>query len=199
MTGTSERLRGRQGFNGSKAVATTDARVSFPDNEFAPGDRRAALLPTRRQESELEKERRIGRSLDFMMQHLHKPIQVPILSAIAGMSVSHFSFLFKRATGCAPIEYFIRARMRRACELLEETTLNVKEVAASMGYDDPFYFSRLFKSVNGLAPREYRNVKARDGRVIAGGHDPITSPVDHDDSNWSKERLVQMNHNESSL
>jgi AraC-like DNA-binding protein len=46
--------------------------------------------------------------------------------------------------------------MNYAARLLETTSLNVKEIADVLGYDDPFYFSRLFKSVNGLAPREYR-------------------------------------------
>ena len=43
-----------------------------------------------------------------------------------------------------------------ACELLKAGSLHVKEVAAALGYDDPFYFSRVFKSVNRIAPSEYR-------------------------------------------
>ena len=46
--------------------------------------------------------------------------------------------------------------MRRACELLRNENLSVKEVAALLGYSDPYYFSRLFKSVIGVAPRSYR-------------------------------------------
>ena len=46
--------------------------------------------------------------------------------------------------------------MQQACRLFDCTSLNVKEVAAALGYDDPFYFSRTFKSVNRVAPSEYR-------------------------------------------
>jgi len=87
---------------------------------------------------------------------MEKPIRIPALGKIAGMSASHFYPLFKAATGCTPNDYFIRTRMRRACELLRGTQLSVKEVAAALGYDDPYYFSRLFKSVNGVPPREFR-------------------------------------------
>jgi len=91
-----------------------------------------------------------------MKQHLDKPIQVSTLTTLAGVSPSYFFALFKRATGQTPIDFFIHLRMRRACELLETTSLSVKEVAASLGYDDQFYFSRVFKSVNHVAPSAYR-------------------------------------------
>jgi transcriptional regulator GlxA family with amidase domain len=100
--------------------------------------------------------RKIEQSIDYMMEHLDKPLQVATLAARANVSASHFFVLFKRRTGCPPIDYFTRLRMQRACELLEEDSLHVKEVAAALGYDDPFYFSRVFKSVNRIAPSEYR-------------------------------------------
>jgi len=99
---------------------------------------------------------RIGIALAYMLKNLEKPIRIPALGKIAGMSASHFYPLFKAATGCTPNDYFIRTRMRRACDLLRGTQLSVKEVAAALGYDDPYYFSRLFKSVNGVPPREFR-------------------------------------------
>jgi AraC-like DNA-binding protein len=91
-----------------------------------------------------------------MLRHLDEPLQVATLAARASVSPSHFFALFKRRIGCAPIDYFIRLRMQHACRLLDETMLSVKEVAATLGYDDPFYFSRVFKSVNRVAPSEYR-------------------------------------------
>jgi AraC-like DNA-binding protein len=94
-----------------------------------------------------------------MMRHLDEPLQVATLAAQANISASHFFALFKRQTGCAPIDCFIRLRMQHACRLLDETVLSVKEVAATLGYDDPFYFSRIFKSVNRVAPSEYRLLK----------------------------------------
>ena len=99
---------------------------------------------------------KIEQSIAYMMRHLDEPLQVATLAAQANISASHFFALFKRQTGCAPIDCFIRLRMQHACRLLDETVMSVKEVAATLGYDDPFYFSRIFKSVNRVAPSEYR-------------------------------------------
>ncbi len=106
--------------------------------------------------SQLRTAQRVEASVRYMMEHLNRPLKVSTLSALVGVSNSSFFFLFKNATGHTPLDFFIRARMRRAAELLEKTRLQIKEVAGSLGYDDQFYFSRLFKSVHGVAPREYR-------------------------------------------
>jgi AraC-like DNA-binding protein len=100
--------------------------------------------------------RKIGQSISYMLQHLDQPLHVATLAAVVSFSPSHYSALFKRWMGCPPIDYFIHLRMRHACWLFDNTSLNVKEVAAALGYDDPFYFSRTFKAVNRVAPSEYR-------------------------------------------
>lgn len=100
--------------------------------------------------------RKIEQSISYMSQHLDQPLQVATLAAAVNVSPSHYSALFKRWIGSSPIDYFIRLRMQQACRLFDNTSLNVKEVAAALGYDDPFYFSRTFKSVNRIAPSEYR-------------------------------------------
>lgn len=99
---------------------------------------------------------RIGRSIAYMVNHLDEPVQVSTLAAQASVSPSHYFALFKRQTGTAPIDFFIRLRMNHARQLLDSTCSSVKEIAATMGYDDPFYFSRVFKSVHRVAPAEYR-------------------------------------------
>ena len=113
----------------------------------------------REESCESEAVRKIGQSISFMLRHLDEPLQVATLAARVNISPSHFFALFKRQIGCAPIDYFIRLRMQHACRLLDETVMSVKEVAAALGYDDPFYFSRIFKSVNQVAPSEYRLLK----------------------------------------
>ena len=103
---------------------------------------------------------KIEKSLFDMLHNLDKPIQMPTLSRLAGVSISHFYYLFKCATGHAPNHFLIRARMRRGCELLRGTDMRVKEVAGMLGYVDPLYFSRIFKSVHGVAPSQYRVMPA---------------------------------------
>ena len=99
---------------------------------------------------------RVERVIAYMMANLDQPLQVASLAMQANVSPSHFFAVFKRQTGSAPIDYFIRLRMERARQLLETTPASVKEVAAVLGYSDPFYFSRLFKAVYRVAPSECR-------------------------------------------
>src|SRR5579862_6436205 len=110
--------------------------------------------------------RKIEQSISYMLEHLNQPLQVATLAAAVNFSPSHYSALFKRWMGCPPIDYFIHLRMQQACRLFESTSLNVKEVAAALGYDDPFYFSRVFKSVNQLAPSEYRLMPKRQKEMV---------------------------------
>ena len=106
-----------------------------------------------------ESVRKVERSIAYMADHINQPLQVATLAALANVSPSHFFALFKQRTGCPPMDYFTRLRMRHACRLLGSTSASVKEVAAALGYDDPFYFSRVFKSVHQVPPSRYRTAR----------------------------------------
>ena len=109
---------------------------------------------------------KISRTIAYMIEHVNQPLQISTLAAQANISPSHYFALFKRQTGSAPMDYFIRLRMRHARELLDGTALSVKEIAAELGYNDQFYFSRVFKAVNRLAPTEYRMLRrAASGEI----------------------------------
>jgi AraC-like DNA-binding protein len=102
------------------------------------------------------KERRIEATLAYMRHHFREPLRVSTLCSIAGVSAPRFYQLFKLQTGYTPIDFLIHLRMQRACRLLENEEFSVKAVAARVGYKDPLHFSRLFKSVNGMAPSAFR-------------------------------------------
>ena len=72
------------------------------------------------------------------------------------LSASHFSRLFAERTGHSPIDYFIQLKIQRACQLLNNSDWSIAEVAREMGFEDQFYFSRLFRKVMNMSPREYR-------------------------------------------
>jgi AraC-like DNA-binding protein len=99
---------------------------------------------------------RIESTISYMKEHLNKPLRAATLASVAKMSLPHYFVLFKRCTGSTPIDYFIRLRMERARELLATTSCSVKEIAGFLGYDDPLYFSRVFKAVNQTTPTQYR-------------------------------------------
>ena len=105
---------------------------------------------------ETRNDRKIARSIDFISLHLSEPITMAQLAERTGLSSSYFWALFKQKTGYAPIDFLIRLRMHHACQLLKSTDQPIHEIAAGLGYQDPLYFSRAFKSVLGVAPTHYR-------------------------------------------
>jgi AraC family transcriptional regulator of arabinose operon len=92
----------------------------------------------------------------LLREQLAAPVSVPALAEIAGFSTSHFSARFKAVTGFSVVEYVKRLRMARARQLLITSDRTVAEIAAAVGYPDPFYFSRQFAAVNGVSPRAFR-------------------------------------------
>jgi AraC-like DNA-binding protein len=99
---------------------------------------------------------RIGRTVEYMKDHLNESLRAATLAGVANMSLPHYFAQFKRIMGGSPIDYLIKLRMEHARRLLSETSWSVKEVAVSLGYDDPLYFSRVFKSINQAAPSDFR-------------------------------------------
>lgn len=91
-----------------------------------------------------------------LREHPERAVTLAELAAAAGVSVPHFSQLFRRQMGYSPLDYVIRRRVQRACQLLDTTTLSVAVIAAEAGYEDPFYFTRAFRRVMGCSPRAYR-------------------------------------------
>lgn len=108
----------------------------------------------------------IARVQAQLRAHLSAPVSVRALADLAGFSPSHFSARFKQVTGFSVLEYVKRLRMARSRELLITSGGSVAEIAAAVGYGDPYYFSRQFREVNGVSPREFRR-RVRAEAVIA--------------------------------
>lgn len=72
------------------------------------------------------------------------------------MSVSYFLKKFKEVTTKSPMQYILGIRISNAVSLLESTDYNVTEISTIIGYDNPLYFSRIFKKQKGISPSDYR-------------------------------------------
>lgn len=101
---------------------------------------------------------RVERALALMEQKLDGHLRVADLAALANMSPSHFAAVFRRKTGFAVLDYFVRLKMQRAGYLLDSTTLPIKVIAAQLGFDDALYFSRSFRRVHHCSPSAYRSI-----------------------------------------
>ncbi|ATC64979.1 hypothetical protein CMV30_13950 [Nibricoccus aquaticus] len=101
---------------------------------------------------------RVAASADWMRTHLAQSIRLEELAQLAAVSVPHYCALFKRHTGYAPIDWLIRLRIQRACQLLDTTTDSIALIAARTGFPNPYYFTRTFRRIMGHPPRAYRQI-----------------------------------------
>lgn len=96
------------------------------------------------------------RGADFLQQNYSRAISVEDAARHAGISRSCLYRAFRAVFGCAPSAYLTRYRIQRACQLLHHSSLPVSAVALSVGFADPFYFSRAFRRELGQTPSAYR-------------------------------------------
>ncbi|MGV8096420.1 MAG: AraC family transcriptional regulator [Mangrovibacterium sp.] len=98
----------------------------------------------------------VSQSINFMLENLDHKLKLEEIAEEVKLSASHFSRLFINRTGHSPIDYFIQLKIQRACRLLDNSGWSIAEVAREMGFEDQFYFSRLFRKVMNMSPRIYR-------------------------------------------
>ena len=103
---------------------------------------------------------RISRAIAHLHRSYSQPVSVDEMAAHAHLSSSRFRRLFHQRTGFSPLEYLTRLRLNHASQLMAETALSIAEIARAVGYEDPLYFSRLFRRKMGVSPTEFRQSKA---------------------------------------
>lgn len=101
--------------------------------------------------------RHVTMVIRYMYDNLDKSLTLETLSEEVQLSKSYLNSIFKSQTEHSPIDFFIHLKMQEACKLLKSTDLYIYEVSGRLGYDDQYYFSRIFKKMVGMSPKEYRN------------------------------------------
>jgi AraC family transcriptional regulator, arabinose operon regulatory protein len=94
-------------------------------------------------------------AISYINSNYFKRITVDSLAARSYINKYAFIRQFKTFSGYTPIDYIIRVRMQKAKEIFERPGISVKTTASEVGYDNPFYFSRLFKKTQGISPENY--------------------------------------------
>ncbi len=111
-------------------------------------------------------DRRILDAIGFLRKNLAFPISVSMLANSQKMSRTAFIRAFKKETGSTPHDFFRSYKIERARHLLEFTDLTIDNIAAKVGYEDRFHFSRIFKKQWGVAPAECRKA-FREGKRLS--------------------------------
>lgn len=99
----------------------------------------------------------IMKAVEYIENHFHQDLTLEDLSAHVGLSKSYLSSTFKKVCGESFIEYLIRVRIQKAETMLRQTDLKIYQVAESVGFQDPKYFTKLFKKMTGISPNQYKD------------------------------------------
>jgi len=98
----------------------------------------------------------VRRAIEYLRVHFVRDVRLEEVARALGVSPFTLSRRFKRETGRSLVDYIHYVRIQHARELLRDPTLSITEVALSVGYNDPNYFSRVFRKLVGTPPSEYR-------------------------------------------
>jgi AraC-like DNA-binding protein len=104
----------------------------------------------------VEGAQRLSPVLIHIRENLTRPLALRELARLVHLSPSRFNHVFRSALGISPRDYLQRERLQKAQELLIHSDMGIGEVGANVGWDNPFFFSRLFRKRCGQTPSAYR-------------------------------------------
>lgn len=121
---------------------------TLPENSVSPDE----LTMTSREGSRADRTALVSAASYYLEAHYSEELTLSSLADNLHVSAAYLSRTFKAVRGTSPINYLTQLRMRRAKDLLAQQQFTVAEVAQAVGYQDPYYFSKLFKRHFGAAP-----------------------------------------------
>lgn len=154
--------------NKSLASATNNImRIAMDDNsqkdimaDFAIKELLIRLMQTQARgmvEKNIAKNKsRIGFAVDYIRKNLHQKLSIESIAKLAYVSKSNFFRMFKDELGTSPNEFILHERINRAKELLKSKN-SIKETAYQTGFSDTNYFTRVFKQLVGVTPKNYQD------------------------------------------
>ena len=97
--------------------------------------------------------------IDFVRASINEDISLADMAAVTGLSVAHFSHMFRKSVGKSPHQYVLQQRVQYAKELLLSLNLRMIDVAVASGFKTQQHFARIFRKMCGLSPTEYQRIK----------------------------------------
>ena len=103
----------------------------------------------------------VAKAKCLMESNIYGAVNLPSIAERLGISTSRLNEIFKTYTSMTPYQHYIHIKIHKAESLLEREDMPVKEAAFRMGFEDPYYFSRLFKSKTGVSPSDWKKFVRR--------------------------------------
>jgi AraC family transcriptional regulator of arabinose operon len=116
---------------------------------------------------------RVLAACTLITENLHKPLTVAEIADHVCLSPSRLSHLFRSYVGTGLLQWRDAQRVQYAMQMLRITNEPIKSLSVMVGYEDPLYFSRVFRRHTGMSPRRYR---ANSVRVAQAGQGPLATP-----------------------
>lgn len=95
--------------------------------------------------------------IHYLQEHIYQELSVSDLCRRFCYSKTQLSKVFKEATGSTIMDYYTRLKIKEAKDMIREGNLNFSQIAVQLSFDNPQYFSRTFKRIAGMTPKEYKN------------------------------------------
>lgn len=99
----------------------------------------------------------MDKAVEYINENYYKDLNLAVVSNEVSLNYSYFSQAFKEYTGETFVNYLKKVRINKAKEILKEGDLKIYEVAKRVGYEDSKQFTKIFRSITGVSPIEYRN------------------------------------------
>lgn len=109
-----------------------------------------------------EKTNLTGRAKEYIDEHYYENISQIQVADMIGITPGYLSTLFTKHMGCGFTDYLNQVRIHHACAYLRQNLLKTYEIAFKVGFRDEKYFSKVFKKLTGVSPKEYRSGKMGD-------------------------------------
>ncbi|MEW4369542.1 helix-turn-helix domain-containing protein [Paenibacillus kandeliae] len=120
------------------------------------------VLESQRQQYSVE----VNVCRNYMFNHLYEPMQLEQLAEVAGLSGDYLSRRFKKETGVSPVEFLQQIRVQEAQRLMVRSDYALAEIAAMLQFHDQSYFTKIFKKVVGMTPKQYSSRRSGGERVL---------------------------------
>ena len=98
----------------------------------------------------------IKEAINYIEQNFQNNISIEDIATVCGINRSYLGKIFRNSIGRSPQEFLMNYRMVKATELLKLTSLSIADISSAVGYENQLHFSRAFKNIYGISPREWR-------------------------------------------